>query len=323
MADEWYCFLRGATNGPMDFATLRSMVEGGRLKPGDRVRAGAHGQWVEAATVPGLLDGKPPAASAPAPPPNQSPQAVPRPAAVTDRPRAAWLIPACLAAAAVVPALLFGYLFGQTGMIPRAEGERLESEIHAAQAEVASAKDQFNAETGVAAKLRIDLESRDKDIAHLKAEVKTLKEEKNLPTWASAEAWKAKEVELDDTKAKAKTLAEKLAAAQKTVRGLRGERQQEIAASQRREEAHRWTGRGAKKTEVLNITTRDWAIIWGSSGDLFQVYVYDANGRLVDLAVNTTGSDKDTTYMHSGPGQFYLDINAFGGQWAVSIVELR
>ncbi len=54
MADFFY---RSGPNeyGPLSSAELRKLVQGGRLAAGDEVRKGRHGNWVSAATVPGLF----------------------------------------------------------------------------------------------------------------------------------------------------------------------------------------------------------------------------------------------------------------------------
>lgn len=49
-----------------------------------------------------------------------------------------------------------------------------------------------------------------------------------------------------------------------------------------------YSGNGLSNTRPFTAPS-GWEIQWSASGDLFQVYVYDINGDLVDLAANQMG----------------------------------
>lgn len=75
----------------------------------------------------------------------------------------------------------------------------------------------------------------------------------------------------------------------------------------------RWDGKGIKNTETFHISSDTWSIIWdtrpGKYGDMnFQIYLYDSDGHLKDVAANVIG--KDTGYtIERGAGDYYLKIN--------------
>jgi hypothetical protein len=54
MSAEWYYSVAGAEQGPVDGKALRALAERGDLAPGDRVRRGQDGEWVEASKIRGL-----------------------------------------------------------------------------------------------------------------------------------------------------------------------------------------------------------------------------------------------------------------------------
>lgn len=53
--EEWYCDVLGQTLGPMPFDDLKQMVDNDELSATDRVRKGASGAWMAAASVSGLI----------------------------------------------------------------------------------------------------------------------------------------------------------------------------------------------------------------------------------------------------------------------------
>ena len=84
-------------------------------------------------------------------------------------------------------------------------------------------------------------------------------------------------------------------------------------------------GSGMGTTETFQITGSEWRIHWktvssGPAGDLFQIFVYDSNGRLVTMAANAMNAGADTSYVIGKPGRYYLSVNS-GTNWAVIIEE--
>lgn len=78
-------------------------------------------------------------------------------------------------------------------------------------------------------------------------------------------------------------------------------------------EIAQWKGSSIKNTETFTISTNTWTITWatkpGEYGDMnFQIYVYKANGDLVNIVANVIGKNNDSTIMR-GRGRYYLTIN--------------
>ena len=59
----------GQLLGPLDSADLRRMAKSGEITPGDKIRDGEDGKWVEAGKVKGLFDTIAPRANVAAEPP--------------------------------------------------------------------------------------------------------------------------------------------------------------------------------------------------------------------------------------------------------------
>jgi hypothetical protein len=74
-----------------------------------------------------------------------------------------------------------------------------------------------------------------------------------------------------------------------------------------------WSGSAIKNTETFHITSDEWEIAWdtkpGEYGNMnFQIYVYNADGSLKDVAANVIGANNDHT-IERGSGDYYLNIN--------------
>lgn len=87
-----------------------------------------------------------------------------------------------------------------------------------------------------------------------------------------------------------------------------------------------WEGKGIKNTETFHISSNVWRISWdtkpGQYGEMnFQIYVFDADGALVDIAANVIGEDSDNSIMR-GSGDYYLKINT-GQPYEVIIAEKK
>jgi len=93
---------------------------------------------------------------------------------------------------------------------------------------------------------------------------------------------------------------------------------------------HSYSGSGIKKTEVFTVPG-DWKINWKCTPSSFyggsynvQVYVYNSDGSLADVAINEICSNSNTsgsTEEHQG-GDIYLEVNS-EGNWVVSVQELQ
>lgn len=88
-----------------------------------------------------------------------------------------------------------------------------------------------------------------------------------------------------------------------------------------------WQGSGSKETETFTVTGH-WRVDWiyspaSSSGGVFQVFIYSADGRqLLNLAANTLNGGSDTSFW-AGPGTYYLKISSAGGDWKVGVQDLH
>jgi hypothetical protein len=115
----------------------------------------------------------------------------------------------------------------------------------------------------------------------------------------------------------------------------RGRREREEAARQAalaRELEPKWravrsfTGSSIKNTESFTISGDEWRISWvtrpGEYGEMnFQIYVYNADGSLKDIAANVIGAGEDSTVIR-GSGTYYLQFNS-GQPYSVVVEEYR
>jgi hypothetical protein len=74
-----------------------------------------------------------------------------------------------------------------------------------------------------------------------------------------------------------------------------------------------WSGSSIKNTETFHITSDEWTIAWatkpGEYGNMnFQIYIYNSDGTLKDVAANVIGASNDHT-VERGAGDYYLEIN--------------
>lgn len=80
-----------------------------------------------------------------------------------------------------------------------------------------------------------------------------------------------------------------------------------------------YNGNGLKNTRPFKVNSA-WEIQWNATGDIFQIYLYDSNGNLVDIAANQMQPGQGSYYSPKA-GNFYLEINAMG-DWEVKIVKV-
>jgi hypothetical protein len=87
-----------------------------------------------------------------------------------------------------------------------------------------------------------------------------------------------------------------------------------------------WAGNGAKQTETFGVASSEWRISWQTSNSnygILQIYVYDGKGNMISLAANAQGKTNDTTYIHQGPGKYYLSINSCNEDWKITVEDQR
>jgi len=78
-------------------------------------------------------------------------------------------------------------------------------------------------------------------------------------------------------------------------------------------------GSGGKNTRPFTVQ-KGWEIQWDSNGDIFQLYLYTADGNLEGVPANQQGAGKGSSYQAKG-GKYYLQVNALGA-WKINIVQV-
>jgi hypothetical protein len=89
-----------------------------------------------------------------------------------------------------------------------------------------------------------------------------------------------------------------------------------------------WEGVGTKTTEKFPVSGKDWRITWKTleaknNSGVLHLYVYGSNGQPISVAANVQGNAGDTTYVHKGPGDFYLNINSANLKWQITVEQLK
>ncbi|MFL5625968.1 MAG: hypothetical protein ACJ788_10295 [Ktedonobacteraceae bacterium] len=93
---------------------------------------------------------------------------------------------------------------------------------------------------------------------------------------------------------------------------------------------HNYKGSGIKKTDIFTVPD-DWKITWSCNPSSFygsqynvQVYVYNSDGSIADVAINAlckSGNTSGETEEHQG-GDVYLDINS-EADWTIKVQEFK
>ena len=81
-----------------------------------------------------------------------------------------------------------------------------------------------------------------------------------------------------------------------------------------------FAGSGGKNTRPF-ICNGAWEIQWDAMGDIFQLYLYTANGDMVGVPANQQGSGKGSSFQPKA-GKYYLQVNAIGN-WGIKIVPVK
>lgn len=86
-----------------------------------------------------------------------------------------------------------------------------------------------------------------------------------------------------------------------------------------------WQGTGSHDTETFTVADHwrvDWLFNQTQSAGQLQVYIYSADGKLLNVGANTARSGSDTTFW-MGPGTYLLKVYAVGGDWKVDVQDLH
>jgi len=89
--------------------------------------------------------------------------------------------------------------------------------------------------------------------------------------------------------------------------------------------AKMWQGSGVYDTEAFTVSDHwrvDWVFNQTEALGQLQVYIYSADGKLLNIATNVQRSDSNTTFW-AGPGTYLLKVNASGGDWKLDVQDLH
>ena len=79
-----------------------------------------------------------------------------------------------------------------------------------------------------------------------------------------------------------------------------------------------YSGNGIQNTRPFTVSNA-WEVNWEASGDIFQLYLYTADGSMTGVVANQQGSGSGSSYQPQ-TGEYYFKVNAIG-EWNIEIVE--
>ena len=80
-----------------------------------------------------------------------------------------------------------------------------------------------------------------------------------------------------------------------------------------------FSGSGGKNTRPFTVSA-GWEIQWDAKGDIFQLFLYKADGSMAGVPANQQGSGKGSSYQAKA-GTYYLQVNAMG-KWTIKIAQV-
>ena len=87
-----------------------------------------------------------------------------------------------------------------------------------------------------------------------------------------------------------------------------------------------WTGTGSKASESFQVASKEWRVTWSSTaegdgiGSSFGILVFTEDKKIVGSATGRVGQS-DVTYVHQGPGRFYVEVTAAHVNWTVTVED--
>jgi hypothetical protein len=86
---------------------------------------------------------------------------------------------------------------------------------------------------------------------------------------------------------------------------------------------NRWQGSGSQQTEMFWVNGQSWRVRYRPKGkSLFQIAVYDAEGKLVDMASNQNrGEPVGGVTTLTGRGQRYFGITGMDTTWELAVEQ--
>jgi len=86
-----------------------------------------------------------------------------------------------------------------------------------------------------------------------------------------------------------------------------------------------WQGTGNRATETFTVGSH-WRVDWlynpPAAGAFLQVFIYSADGTLMNIATNTAVGGPDTSFW-AGAGTYFLKVNSSGGDWKLDVQDYR
>jgi len=86
-----------------------------------------------------------------------------------------------------------------------------------------------------------------------------------------------------------------------------------------------WQGTGNRATETFTVGSH-WRVDWlynpPAAGAFLQVFIYSADGTLMNIATNTAVGGPDTSFW-TGAGTYFLKVNSSGGDWKLDVQDYR
>ena len=86
-----------------------------------------------------------------------------------------------------------------------------------------------------------------------------------------------------------------------------------------------WTGGSVFETQVFTVSDHwrvDWVFNQTQSLGQMQVYIYSADGKLMNIATNVARSDANTSFW-AGAGTYVLKVQSSGGDWKLDVQDLH
>jgi len=84
-----------------------------------------------------------------------------------------------------------------------------------------------------------------------------------------------------------------------------------------------WQGTGNRATEMFTVGSH-WRVDWlynpPPAGAFLQVFIYSADGSLMNIATNTAVGGPDTSFW-TGAGTYFLKVNSSGGDWKLDVQD--
>jgi hypothetical protein len=86
-----------------------------------------------------------------------------------------------------------------------------------------------------------------------------------------------------------------------------------------------WTGTGSKVMESFDVVAKEWRVNWSATSERdglgsISVLVFTSDKKLVASATGHVGQP-DVTYVHEGPGRYYVEVRAMDASWKVTVED--